>query len=147
MTNDSMIHVVDRVMASVNFALRSWHIAVMYFNIRPSMFYLNLAALSFAAFSFMNSQDAQESLDVEGFYFWHNCWHMYPLICIPLELVDKYVLDEYKYERIPKDEESTSMTPLTWMSQIYRDLKFSLINDDPNLEQQDRSGGQKKKIQ
>ncbi len=145
MTNDSMIHVADRAMASMAFALRLWHIAAMYFNCRPSFFYLNLAAVSFAAFSFMNSQDAQESLDTEGFYFWHNCWHMYPLICIPLEIVDRYVLDEYN-GRIAKDEESTTMTSLTWMRQIYRDLKFSLINDDPNLEQQERNDG-KKKIQ
>jgi len=88
MTNDSIIHVIDRFMAVINTTLQSLRITLFYLYARPRIFILNLMAFIFAIFSFMKSQDSQQSHDVEGFIFWHNMWHCCPLLGIMIDVYD-----------------------------------------------------------
>mmetsp|Transcript_9450 Transcript_9450/g.13880 ORF Transcript_9450/g.13880 Transcript_9450/m.13880 type:complete len:248 (-) Transcript_9450:1664-2407(-) len=98
MTNDTVFHVIDRFMACTNMILLFGKLAAFYFHSRPSNFYASLASTSFAVLSFMNSQDAQELHDPEGFIFWHNMWHLYPIQCIVIEMYDAFVLGDYDDE-------------------------------------------------
>jgi hypothetical protein len=95
MANDSFVHVIDKFLASFMFVMYIWRLASLFQNARPSNFILQLAAFCLALFSFMNSQDAQEAHDIEGFKFWHNMWHIFPLNLILIELHDRFVLGEY----------------------------------------------------
>ncbi len=94
MTNDSIVHVVDRFMAVTNLTLQIWKITAISFYGRPKHFYCQLSAVTFAIFCFMNSQDAQEAQDMDGFVFWHNCWHIYPIVCICIEVTDFFYLGD-----------------------------------------------------
>ena len=60
MTNESLIHVVDRFMATFMISLYAWKMTAIFYYGRPSFFIAQLCAVTFALFSFMNSQDAQE---------------------------------------------------------------------------------------
>mmetsp|Transcript_8198 Transcript_8198/g.12409 ORF Transcript_8198/g.12409 Transcript_8198/m.12409 type:complete len:219 (+) Transcript_8198:82-738(+) len=95
MANDSFVHVIDKLLATFMFVMYLWRLASLFHNARPSNFILQLAAFCLALFSFMNSQDAQEAHDIEGFKFWHNMWHCFPLNLIVIELHDRFVLGEY----------------------------------------------------
>jgi hypothetical protein len=95
MANDSSVHAIDRFFASVMFVMYVWRLASLFNNARPSNFFLQLAAFCFALFSYMNSQDAQELNDKDGFKFWHNLWHCFPLFLIVIEARDRFILGEY----------------------------------------------------
>lgn len=94
MTNDSVVHVIDRFMANINLSMQMWKLSTYMYYARPGTFYCHLCAITFAIFSFMNSQDAQHEQDREGFIFWHNCWHCYPFVCVVIESFDYYYLGE-----------------------------------------------------
>ncbi len=34
-------------------------------------------------------------MNVNGFLFWHSMWHLYPLVCGCIEIVDVYYLGDY----------------------------------------------------
>jgi len=95
MTDDTFIHVIDRFMAMVNLAIQSWKVATLFYHARSGTFFCQLCAIIFAAFSFMNSQDAQQAHDPEGFIFWHNMWHIYPFIVFFIECFDFLYLGDY----------------------------------------------------
>ena len=46
---------------------------------RPLIYTLYLTCCAAAVFCFTKSQEAQETLNAEGFVFWHNGWHFYPI--------------------------------------------------------------------
>lgn len=46
---------------------------------RPLIYTLYLTCCAAAVFCFIKSQEAQETLNAEGFIFWHNGWHAYPI--------------------------------------------------------------------
>lgn len=119
MTNESMVHVVDRFMACLNVAFFAWRLSAFYFNARPAIFFSSLAASTFALFSFMNSQDAQESRDRDAFVFWHNLWHLYPFQCILIESYDVSVLGEYECE-VPQTGPKSK-------GKIFSNLKSALL--------------------
>eukprot|EP00588_Corethron_pennatum_P003476 CAMPEP_0194295192 /NCGR_PEP_ID=MMETSP0169-20130528/52823_1 /TAXON_ID=218684 /ORGANISM="Corethron pennatum, Strain L29A3" /LENGTH=112 /DNA_ID=CAMNT_0039044303 /DNA_START=79 /DNA_END=417 /DNA_ORIENTATION=+ len=95
MANDSFIHVIDKFFASFMLIMYLLRLASLFNNARPSNFFLQLAAFCFALFSFMKSQDAQEINEVEGFKFWHNLWHCFPLNLIIIEEYDRFILGKY----------------------------------------------------
>jgi len=125
MTNDSMVHVMDRFMAVSMMILNSWKIHALFFHVRPGTFCTQLAAFSFAAFAFLNSQDAQESHDTDGFVFWHNAWHVYPIHVILIEIYDNFVLGEYDAEAVRKANVRISSP-----SSLFQNLKSSLCYAD-----------------
>ncbi len=94
-TKDSYIHVVDRIMALINFQLQFCKVSTLTFHGRPSTVICQLFGIMFAAFAFMNSQASQQNHDPDGFVFWHNAWHCYPLIAIVIEIFEFLYLEEY----------------------------------------------------
>lgn len=96
MTKDSNIHVLDRIMALFCFILQIWRLSSLWCHVRTNTFFFHLGAFIFAIFCFMNSQEAQQFHDPDGFIFWHNLWHIYPLLCTLIELYDKFILGEFE---------------------------------------------------
>jgi len=72
-----------------------WKIFSMFFYSRKSVFYWQLVSVIFAMSSFINGQNAQLDHNMDGFIFWHNMWHIYPLLCISIQFYDYFVLGEY----------------------------------------------------
>ena len=54
-------------------------IVVMRPYTRPLLYILYLMCCGVAIFCFFKSQEVQKSLDADGFVFWHNGWHCYPI--------------------------------------------------------------------
>ena len=81
MTNDHVVHVLDRFMATFMAVAYIWKMSALYFYGRPTTFFAQLVSFTFALFAFMNSQDAQETRDVNGFVFWH-CLSPYFNLCL-----------------------------------------------------------------
>lgn len=79
MSNVSLWHVVDRCLACTNMAFHLSELICSYPFTRPGIYASNLACTAAAVFSFLNSSRAQSALDTEGFIFWHNCWHCFPI--------------------------------------------------------------------
>lgn len=53
---------------------------------------LDLCTIWFAIYSFLQSQSAQSRQDWNGYIFWHNCWHSYPVLKSVVHVMDLYVL-------------------------------------------------------
>lgn len=79
MSNVSLWHVVDRWLACTNMAFQLSELICIYRFTRTGIYMSYLACTFAAVVSFMNSQHAQSALDTEGFIFWHNCWHCFPI--------------------------------------------------------------------
>ncbi|KAL7552154.1 hypothetical protein ACHAWF_015367 [Thalassiosira exigua] len=79
MTNVSTWHTVDRILACFMLSLEMIKVATMRPYTRPAVYAFYVAAVAGALFCFLRSQGAQEALNAEGFVFWHNGWHCYPL--------------------------------------------------------------------
>ena len=82
MTNTTLWHTVDRFLACANMALKLAELISMYRFPRPVIFASYIACTANAVFSFLNSQHSQSVLDTDGFIFWHNCWHCFPMTLI-----------------------------------------------------------------
>lgn len=95
MTEDSISHVLDRFLACPLVCFELAKILTMYPHICPMTFTCYAASFICAIFSFLKSQVAQSEEDCEGFIFWHNCWHLYPLVASTLMLCDRYRFGEY----------------------------------------------------
>ena len=91
MTNHSIFHVIDRFMALTNLILETSKVITMGFYVRPSTFYLQVCILITCVICFMNSSHCQHERDGEGFVFWHNLWHTYPLLSIAVLFYDRYI--------------------------------------------------------
>jgi hypothetical protein len=131
MTGDTFIHVFDRFMAVFNVTLQFWKLFEIFFHGRPGTFYVQLCAITFAIFSFMNSQDAQEAHDCEGFIFWHNCWHVYPLIGIVIESFDYFYLGDY--DAMSKTSKPFEMDTKLTLQQLWHSAKSMLLSSDSNF--------------
>lgn len=96
-------------MAIINLAAQVWKLCTIFYYGRPGTFYVHLCAITFAVTAFFNSQGAQQAHDTNGFIFWHNCWHVYPFLCIIIEGFDYFYLGEYDHTAV----DTTSQTRLT----------------------------------
>ena len=99
MTNDTIFHAVDRFIACPMLLLELGKIATMFPHVRTSTFSLYLASIIFAVYSFLKSSNAQDVYDEDDFVFWHNCWHIYPLLVSVIMGFDFFVLGEYDKQR------------------------------------------------
>lgn len=90
MTSDSIVHCLDRLLACPLMALEIVKIFVMYEHVSTSMFVAYCMATCLAVFSFLQSSAAQDVSDGDGFIFWHNCWHTYPLVVSTIQLGECY---------------------------------------------------------
>ena len=93
----SDFHWIDRLLACPLMALEVCKIITMYPHTRSFFFATYCAATCFAVYSFLQSSAAQDAHDFERFVFWHNCWHVYPLLVAALQLFDTFVLADYGY--------------------------------------------------
>ena len=80
MTNVSLWHTVDRFVACVMMSLEIAKMIALRPYTRPLMYLVYLCCVGGAAFCFLKSQGAQQTLDADGFVFWHNGWHLYPIV-------------------------------------------------------------------
>lgn len=96
MTNDSMWHVYDRVLACTLFTLTISSLVCTHAyakKINIDSLILDFIAISFAFGSFLMSSQAQSNKDSDAFLFWHNCWHCYPILKVGIYFLDIYVFD------------------------------------------------------
>ena len=82
MSNVSLWHIVDRWLACTNLTFHLGELICIYRFTRPCIYASYIACTAAAVVSFLNSQHAQSALDTEGFIFWHNCWHCFPITLI-----------------------------------------------------------------
>mmetsp|Transcript_24703 Transcript_24703/g.23727 ORF Transcript_24703/g.23727 Transcript_24703/m.23727 type:complete len:242 (-) Transcript_24703:105-830(-) len=97
MTNESNIHVIDRCLALPNFALETIKVLCSFHFVRKETFLISVMCLPCACYAFLQSSDAQNQLDADSFIFWHNMWHMIPLITIPLHLYEYIIRGELNH--------------------------------------------------
>ncbi len=75
---------------------------------RPLIYILYLTCCGVAIFCFFKSQEAQQSLNADGFVFWHNGWHLYPVTGSIVHLLDCYLnqrwADHYSFDFDADDE-------------------------------------------
>ena len=95
MTNDSIWHSVDRLLATPLLLLEMWKVYAMYRHVRPITFVCYSSALAVAVAAFVRSQEAQTSYDTAGFVLWHSVWHVYPLAAAAIMACDMWILGEY----------------------------------------------------
>jgi len=91
MTNISLWHTIDRFIACIMMALELVKLIALCPYTRPPIYLLYLACCGGAVFCFMKSQKSQETLNVEGFVFWHCGWHCYPIACAVVYLVENFL--------------------------------------------------------
>lgn len=98
MTKDSYWHVADRCLAVPLVVVELLRVAVMAYHRgkQPKLLLSMVLSLVFAGASFACSQKAQAILDHSGFIFWHNCWHLYPLLGSAIALYDFYFCGGWK---------------------------------------------------
>ncbi|KAL9187730.1 hypothetical protein ACHAXT_006108 [Thalassiosira profunda] len=80
MTNVSLWHTVDRFVACVMMSLEIAKMVALRPYTRPLIYLVYLCCVGGAAFCFLKSQGAQQTLNADGFVFWHNGWHLYPIV-------------------------------------------------------------------
>lgn len=95
LTHDNYVHVLDRLSALIMVMFELYrHFAIMPY-MRVSTYLGYFLSFLIALYSFNQSQRCQSERDVYGFLFWHAMWHLYPLVCSFIELVDVHYLGEY----------------------------------------------------
>jgi len=95
MTNDSVVHVIDRFSAVILVVAEISKIIWMYSFMKSAVFGTYSLALLLAIGSFIKSQECQSRLDTQGFIFWHCCWHLYPIAVAIIVFVDTHISDPY----------------------------------------------------
>ena len=95
MTHDTYIHTADRLLACPMMVFELAKVITMFPHVRTGTFSLYVLSVSVAVYSFIKSSQAQDNHDANGFIFWHNCWHLYPLVICVIMGYDFFVLGEY----------------------------------------------------
>ena len=95
MTDDTYIHTADRLLACPMMVFELCKALTMMPHVRWGTFGLYVASVATAIYSFVQSSQAQEHVDADAFIFWHNCWHVYPLLVSVIMGFDYFVLGEY----------------------------------------------------
>ena len=91
MTNISLWHTIDRVLACALMSLEVTKLVVMRPYTRPPVYAACLVGCLLAVLCFLRSQAAQETLDAPGFVFWHSCWHGYPVLMVGVRCLEVYL--------------------------------------------------------
>lgn len=95
MTQDTYIHTADRLLACPMMLFELAKVITMIPHVRTGTFALYVSSVATAIYCFMKSSQAQDNHDANGFIFWHNCWHTYPLMICVIMGYDFFVLGEY----------------------------------------------------
>ena len=111
MTDDTYIHTADRLLACPMMVFELCKALTMMPHVRWGTFGLYMASVAVAIGSFVKSSQAQEHVDADAFIFWHNCWHVYPLLVSAVMVFDYFVLGEYDREAAKKKVDGVAKTP------------------------------------
>lgn len=107
MTNVSPWHTIDRFLACFMMSLEVVKIIAMRPYTRPVVYLLYLTCCAGAVYCFLKSQEAQKMLSVEGFVFWHNGWHCYPIAATAVFFLEMHLNrrwgDHYSFDEEEED--------------------------------------------
>jgi len=117
MANDSIYHVIDRLMAVTNLLLYAVKLAAYFWHARTSIILSQTLAMMITIMCFMNSQKAQIMQNTEGFCFWHSLWHLGVLFSTFVDLIEVFVIE--KQESPILHTESLTGSLLSKESQIW----------------------------
>lgn len=115
MTESSLIHVVDRCFAIPNFFTEIAKIYFSYRFVRTETFLIHVIGLFCASFAFYMSSEAQSNVDANGFIFWHNTWHLIPLVTIGLNIYECIIRGELD---IPSNSKKSADTKPPLLSSV-----------------------------
>jgi hypothetical protein len=106
MTDDSILHVMDRAMATPAAAMEACRIISYVTN---NVSWLIIAATIVvelaAVYCFVQSAKAQADMHRDNFVFWHFCWHCYPLVA-SLLVASEFYQRQFEIRRLePKSVE------------------------------------------
>lgn len=113
MTDDTYIHTVDRLLACPMMVFELCKALTMRRHVRLATFGLYMASVAVAIGSFVKSSQAQEHVDADAFIFWHNCWHVYPLLVSVVMGFDYFLLGEYDREAAREVDVAKTRRPLS----------------------------------
>lgn len=91
MTNISIWHAIDRFLACILMVFELAKLIVMRPYTRPLVYLAYLGCCGGAVFCFRESQASQETLDAQGFVFWHSGWHCYAVFATLVRTVEIYL--------------------------------------------------------
>lgn len=128
MTNNSLIHVFDRLLAMPNFIIETLKILYSYNFVRSETFLISVSCLPLACFFFLKSSEAQVAQDVDGFIFWHNMWHLIPLTTVPLHIVEYMIRGELEYSKCKQYDDSRP--PLLSSIVMSKSMEGSFLDDN-----------------
>lgn len=95
MTNISSWHTIDRFLACNMMSLELVKLLTMRSYTRPFVYILNLTCCGVAIFCFLKSQKSQQTLDGDGFVFWHCGWHCYPISASVVHLLEHFLNERW----------------------------------------------------
>ena len=91
MSDESIIHVLDRVVAVPAAVIELARIAAYISNkVSPLIIGMTLVVQLAAFFCFLQSAKAQAELNRDNFVLWHYLWHCYPLTASLVIATDSY---------------------------------------------------------
>mmetsp|Transcript_27811 Transcript_27811/g.59103 ORF Transcript_27811/g.59103 Transcript_27811/m.59103 type:complete len:452 (-) Transcript_27811:185-1540(-) len=144
MTNISAWHAVDRIIACLMLSIEIVKLLVMCQYTRPSIYLAYMACIGAAIFCFLKSQKSQQTLNTEGFVFWHCGWHCYPIACALVYSVENFLNrrwgEYYAFEReaeIETDEDiggtRGGISLSTTLMNYWNNAKEKQPNDQPDM--------------
>lgn len=81
MEDDSVVHVLDRGLAMIGMLLELMKVCLLWRHQRKGFFcHVYTLLCLWAIYNFGQSQHAQSIQDADGFIWYHNFWHTYPLL-------------------------------------------------------------------
>lgn len=94
MTNDSIYHIIDRIVAHICFAFYIYRLAVLSRHTTRTIAVMQSLTLALALTFFTKSRKAQMMDDPANFCFWHNMWHTAPLITEFVDFVEVFFIEK-----------------------------------------------------
>lgn len=106
MTNDSIIHILDRALATPACIIELSRLIAYYYNgIAFFWVFSQLVMLLSSLYCFMQSAKAHAALERDDFVFWHHLWHLYPLaasaLLFALQYDERHVVSQIAIRRLP----------------------------------------------
>ena len=146
MTQDSYWHVVDRLLAVPLMMLEllkyillvrhAWYHGQVQSN--PHAMPLPLVvlygmAMILAMYSFVQSTQAQTTLDHDGFVHWHTMWHLFPLLAATITGLDFYACQGWKRS--------------TRQYMYHIEIQYLMVHHPPSSSSSDRYPQKKTKVE
>ena len=97
MSNDSIVHVLDRITATPAMGLEVGKLVSMLYHGDDGRLtvILYLSAIFMALYSFGQSQLAQQTVNRDAFVLWHTLWHLYPIVASIIIAMDHHVFSSF----------------------------------------------------